>query len=238
MLVHPCSPALAEPSREEVRRARDLFAASAVDYRAGRFAEAARLLREAYRLNPVPNLQYNLARALEGQGDLPGAIAAYRSFVATAGEVPDRAALEQRILTLERQVAEKEALERQVAQRNDAAVGASAPAEVRQSRRPAEPSRARKAAPWAVFGVGLAGLVTGAGLGAASRSEREDAVGDPVGLSAAASVDRARGFALGANLAFALGGALALSGGVWGIVELVRSKRTRTELDGSGTSVP
>ena len=56
--------------------AAELFRESAEAYRAGEFARAVELLEQAYAIEPAPVLQYNLARALEGMGDLDGAIRA------------------------------------------------------------------------------------------------------------------------------------------------------------------
>ncbi|HVY46216.1 MAG TPA: hypothetical protein VHB21_10070, partial [Minicystis sp.] len=92
-------------------RAVELFRESAVRYREGRFREAAELLREAYAREPEPLLLYNLGRACEGMGDAACAIDAYKRYLRAAKAPPDRAAIEGRVATLERQVEEKRRLE-------------------------------------------------------------------------------------------------------------------------------
>jgi len=71
-------------------------------YRAGAYQEAAALLRNAYRLHPEPILLYNLGRSLEKAGDRAGAASAYRSFLASAPSVEDRAAIEAHVTELEK----------------------------------------------------------------------------------------------------------------------------------------
>src|SRR5262245_35384060 len=79
-------------------RAIELFRKSEVEYKAGRFAEAAALLKEAYAIYPEPTLLYNLARALEGLGDLEGAVAAYDRYLGESREVADAAAIRRRLV--------------------------------------------------------------------------------------------------------------------------------------------
>ncbi len=56
------------------------------------------------------------------------------------------------------------------------------------------------------------------GLSLGASSEAEDP--ETSGVDVADSLDRARTFALGANITFAVGGALALAGTIWGIVDV------------------
>jgi len=222
----------AEPRSAELKRAVELFELSAISYREGRFDDAARLLREAYRLNPAPTLQYNLARALEGMGELRGAIEAYQRFLAGSPAVDDRPAIERRVATLTRQLAEKEALEREreAAQRERAAAeallqagraGAEAP---RASASSSSLSSARRAAPWVLFGTGAATLVAGGALGGLVLAQKDEAAALPIARDADERLVAAERYALGANLCFGIGGALALAGGIWGIVDLVRHR--------------
>jgi len=73
----------------------------------------AELLRKAHDVYPEPILRYNLARALEGLGDGQGASEAYEQYLREAENVPDRGAIQSRIATLRRQIAEREALGKQ-----------------------------------------------------------------------------------------------------------------------------
>ena len=153
----------------EALRARsvELYEQSVDEYRAGRFAHAVELLREAYRTYPHANLLYNLARAHEGAGDLEEAIAAYRAFLQASAEADDRPAIERRIDTLEYQIAERdeliedhqktmEALER-AAHVRTADQGSAGPL------------------PWLLGGAGLAAIATGTSLTALSMNDDDRA---------------------------------------------------------------
>src|SRR6185295_10896716 len=112
----------------------------------GHFAEAASLLREAYGIYPAPVLLYNLGRALEGDGHLADAVAAYEAYLRAAGDVADRGAIEQRVTTLREQLERQRSLERLE----------------RQRKRPSETrSTSPGPGPWIVTGVGTAVLAVG-----------------------------------------------------------------------------
>src|SRR5687768_5354641 len=96
VLLLAAAPSIAQGVSED-RRAADLYSEARVHYRAGRFAEAVRLLKEAHQLRPDPVLLYNLGRVYESMGDLAGALASYREFLRATRHVPDRGAIEQRI---------------------------------------------------------------------------------------------------------------------------------------------
>ena len=66
-----------QPDSRAKARALELFQESDRHYKRGEFERAVELLRQAHALYPEPILVYNLARALEGLGDLPGAIEQY-----------------------------------------------------------------------------------------------------------------------------------------------------------------
>ncbi len=198
------------PSSAEAMR---LFEQSAVEYRAGRFAAAAALLRRAYASDPVPILQYNLARALEGLGDLPGAALAYQTYVDRAPDASDRASIEARVATLRRQIAEREALER------DRASASSEEARGEPPRRARGPS----AVPWIVAGVGVAGIGAGVALGLMASARHSDAEAEPVQARTVALASEADDLALAANLTFAIAGAVAVLGIVWGVVDVMGS---------------
>src|SRR5262249_22344569 len=119
-------------------RAVELFETSATRYREGRFQEAIELLKEAYRLRPEPGLLYNRARAYEGLGDAKQATIAYRQYLHDEPNAADRGAIETRLKTIERQLEERESLQRQ---------------------RDLAPTRARTPSPvpWVIAGVGVAG---------------------------------------------------------------------------------
>jgi tetratricopeptide (TPR) repeat protein len=235
-------------SDDATRRAFELFDKSAESYRAGRFLEAAGMLREAYRLHPAASLQYNLARALEGAGDLHGAIDAYRSYLGSREQIPDRRSIEMRVTTLEKTLADQEQLrqqrenadtERKEAEAKLARERQEAQEKLEQERVDAErrivaaragredrpASKARIAAPWIFAGVGVVGVVAGVVLGLDARSKHNEALGDSTGVTASNDQQTAQQFAAGTNVAFGVGGAIVAGGTIWGLVELARRHR-------------
>ena len=214
------TPARAQ-QREPGAEAMELFRRSATAYRDGDFEEAATLLRRAYEIEPVPVLQYNLARALEGLGDLPGAVAAYEAYLEGEPDARDRGSIEARLATLREQIAEREALARAAEARaaeEEAARTASEPP--RTTPEPVPERGGPSAAPWIVAAVGVAGVGVAIGLGAVAQDTNAAAMEEPVHERRVELVDEAQTYALAANVAFGVGGALALAGLVWGIVDV------------------
>jgi len=226
----------AAPRKDDVERAFELFDKSAESYRAGRFAESADMLREAYKLNHAPILLYNLGRALEGMGDLKGAIDAYRGYLASAEKIADRQSLEQRIVTLQKTIADRETLEDRLA-RERAESATKLGLERAEAERLVADARAhpddrmtpaRIAAPWIVASIGGAGLIAGGALAGVAQARHEAAVSNPSAGGATDQQTTARELALGANIAFGVSGAIVAVGVIWGVVDLVhRHKRAR-----------
>lgn len=204
-------------------RALDLFEKGKTAYREGRFEEAVELLTEAYALEPVPVLLYNLARAEEGKGAFAEAIAAYERYLATEKEIPDRGAIEQKITSLRRTIEEREALakERDEAKRREAE---------KPSMGRAEPDVASPW-PWVVAAAGVGGTVAGAVLGGLALGRNDEAEAAPSQSEAALARDEAEGLALGSTVLFVVGGVIAGGGLVWGIVDVAT-------LDGSDEAAP
>lgn len=106
-------------------------------------------------------------------------------------------------------------------------------------RRVAPPAAASGAAPWIFGGVGLAAIVAGGILGGLSldAQSRRDAACPPDGacdVPTAIDLDaRGRDLALGANVAFATGGALLLGGVVWWAVARVSRRSSRVAVEGA-----
>ncbi|MBL9023845.1 MAG: hypothetical protein JNL21_16745 [Myxococcales bacterium] len=193
----------------DTERAEKLFAESAEAYKAGRFERAIELLEEAHRLTGEPVLLFNLAKAHEGRGDLPKAIEAYDAYLRDAKLVPDRGAIEERLKTLRAQVASRSELEKK------------AEAERLRAERAERDRPSPSPVPWVLAGVGVAGLVTGAALGVVAKGKEEDA-GDAANQVEASDIrDEAERFALGANVAFGIGGAVLTGAIIWGIVDVV-----------------
>ena len=231
LLVVTCGSAWAAPaSRSSLPAAANdvqaealaLFRESLVRYRAGQFRDAAELLQRAYALRPRPVLLYNLGRAFEGMGELEQAVTAYRGYLDGDASAPDAMAIQARIETLTQLIEERARLERE----RKAAVE-RAEAEAAQ-RRASDRNRKPSPAPWSIAGVGVLGLITGAALGGVARAQNDDAVSASTHADGQAQLDGAHRLALGANVSLGVGAALAVAGGIWGIVDLVRVRRART----------
>ncbi len=220
--------AIADANRD---KALALFGDSNKAYKNGEFERAAALLREAYALVPEPILLYNLARALEGMGDFPGAIVAYEKYLAGEKKIEDRGALERRVQTLKDQVAAKAAAD---AQRKADEEAAKAAAEEQARRRaggdpqPQEPrsrpARGHSVLPWVTIGVGGAVALTGGGFGLLARQASDDATTAPSQVRAQELDDTAHARARTATLLLAAGGAVTVGGIVWLIVDRARSR--------------
>ncbi len=217
----------------EESRAIELFERSAVKYRQGQFAEAAALLRQAYELRPAPVLLYNLGRALEAQGEPTEALDAYRRHLAGRPTAADRVATEERVLALERKLAEADDAKRKAAANallarmaEERARLDAARLEQRTSIPPAPLTRGRRAAPWIVAGLGAVALGSAGALGGLARAGRDEADRAPTAAGAASQFQSAERLALGANIAFGLGGAVLGAGLIWGIVDAAQKRRT------------
>lgn len=219
---------LAGPKEEA--RAGKLFDQAEEEYQVGHFQKAIDLLLEAQRLAPDPVLDYNLARAYEGIGQLDAALASYRAYVTSAPSSKDRGAVEVRIKTLEELAAKKQE--------------ATTPATPVLPAKPApatEPAATASPVPWVIAGIGALGLGAGGVLGGLSLG-RSDEADDPAtsGVDSVALHDEAVSFATGANITFGVAGAFLAAGVVWGIVDVATlggakgDVALRFELGGSG----
>ena len=174
-------------------------------YREGRFAEAVEILRELIALKPEPVLYYNLARAYDGDGKWEEAIDSYRRFLELSPEVDDRGAIEKRIETLQAQLDDRQRLARE--------------AEQKEAPPPAPADDEPPVVAWVLTAVGAATLIAGGVLGGLSLSHGSDADDATVHADAASSQASAEDFALGANISFVAGGAIAAAGAVWLIAD-------------------
>lgn len=210
--------ALAAPAlgAGEVQEALELFRRSEQEYRQGHFAKAVRLLQQAYELHPEPTLLYNLARALEGEGDFAGAIEAYERYLRADLRATDRGAIERRVEMLKEQRAHREKLEKQ----HQVAAQARAEAEARLEAMSGQARPSHGAvAPWVVTGVGAAGMVGGGIFGAIALGRHRAAEGAPnqaAAYEAQRDAERSAGFANGAYIG---GGVVAAIGVGWVIID-------------------
>jgi tetratricopeptide (TPR) repeat protein len=198
----------------ELQRAVLLFEESEDAYNEGRFDEAAAMLRRAYSIHPDPLLLFNLARALEGEGDLEGAIENYERYIREAPDAEDRGAIEARVRTLR-------------AQREQLTHEEEGDEEIAEEDLPDEAEEddggggGVNAAPWIVTAGGLAVVAVGGVFGAMSQSRAADADTEPVQVDAKALHDEASTFATLANVFIIAGAVLTVGGVVWGIVDLL-----------------
>jgi tetratricopeptide (TPR) repeat protein len=192
----------ADPSA--VRTAEAIFDQSVVAYREGRFAEAVKLLDQAYAASPDPVLLYNRGRAYDAMGDFPRAIDSYTRYLREERNVVDRGAIEARIAMLRSKVEERA-----------------------QLARAAERSGGPGVAPWVVVGSGAATLIAGAVLGALSASRDDEAQTERVQALAVDKQDEARTFATFANIGFIAGGVMVAGGLAWGLATLGQARAGR-----------
>ncbi|HKA88220.1 MAG TPA: hypothetical protein VKE22_11155 [Haliangiales bacterium] len=193
-------PARAQVSDTAEERALELNRRSAELYRQGNYAEAAALLREAYRLRPEPVLQYNLARACEMMADYACAVGAYESYLAS--RPADRAAVEAKLAAARAQLA--------------ARPPTPPPAET--------PARGRSLLPPIVTAAGAVGLGVGITLVLIARGRHDDAVADPTQRGAMDKQQSAESLMTGANVVLVASGVVAAAGAVWWIVDAVAKR--------------
>ncbi len=222
MIAIAAHTATAQPTPGDRARALELFRDSDAHYKRGEFEKAAELLRDAYALHPEPILLYNLARALEGLGDFPGAIEQYERYLNADTQIADRGAIERRVATLRAQVERT---------RGPTPTHAGPPpppmSDIRTPPPPrvsspprgdaASPRAGAGRLPWVIAGTGGAVVGVGAVFGYLSQARHDDAVAAPIQADAARLQDRAHTFATVANVAFAVGGVAAVAGVAWGL---------------------
>ncbi len=252
------SVAVAQPTPDHKARALTLFQQSDLHYKRGEFERAVELLRAAHALHAEPLLLYNLARALEGLGDLPGAIAQYERYLKDAVKIEDRGAIERRIATLQAQLAARAdggaAPEpggagagpgtsprsgskdlSQGAQSGPQRSGGLAPRGGRRIDAGASASSRRR--PWYVAGGGVAVLGAGAVFGYLSQSKNDRAQAEPVQAEAVRLQDRALRDARIANVLFVAGGAIVVGGVVWGVLDRRQHARAPVTVAGAQVSI-
>jgi tetratricopeptide (TPR) repeat protein len=211
-----------KPAATTTARAADLFKASVEAYRGGDFERTVALLNEAYTLDPQPVILYNLGRAYEGLGNGEAAIDAYDRYLKADPKATDRASIEQRVATLQRQRDEKKNLESQRDQerlRAQVAAEEQRRAEARAKQRTQEAPRSRSVAPYIVAGLGAAGLVAGAAFGLVANSKHDNAASERVQQTAIDQQDSAKSLATISTISFIAGGVLLAGGVTWWLLD-------------------
>jgi tetratricopeptide (TPR) repeat protein len=216
------------PARHAVAQQSDpvaIAAEASAAYRQGDFQRAIEAYERAYALRPEATLLFNLGRCHEAIGTadaLAIAIEKYRAYLAAASDAADREAVQRRIEALGRQLQ----LLRSAAE--PARAPAAAPVAVAAPDGGREQTAERSgpsALPWVIAGAGAAGLAAGGVLGLMAASRHDDAVEEPEATRADELQGEAEGLVVGANVAFAVGGTVALAGLVWGIADLLSTPR-------------
>lgn len=201
------------------QEALELYRQSRERYDTGAYQEAADLLERAYALFPEPILLYNLARAFGSLGDHERAIESYEAYLDADPQTEDREVIAARIAN-SRRILEQER-ERERAQRQAAEAEERARLErVRREARRAAEAKAPRSAPWIIAGSGALVAAAGVVFGGLSLRQRNEAEELSSAVDAAESSDRAVAFGWVANGSFIAGGALALVGTIWGLIDL------------------
>lgn len=91
----------------DVARAKQTFAMGAQAYREARYKDAIELFLQANKLDPHPELIYNVGQAYEKLGDVSNALRSYREFLRLAPGATDRATIEVSIKNLEGRLRER-----------------------------------------------------------------------------------------------------------------------------------
>lgn len=208
------APAASADTVDPGQRAKDLYKESLTKYREGNFQKAVELLQEAYKIKAEPVLLYNLGRAYEGLGENEKAIKAYQDYLAQETQVVDRKALETRIATLKKQIAERERLQNEKKEAEERERNAKKPTVV----------------PWIVAGVGAAGVASGVVFALIAKNHNSHA-DDPATdqITATDEKDQAKSFGTVANISFAVGGGLLATGLVWGFIASRNSGTNETK---------
>lgn len=175
-------------------------------YQTADYARALEEFNQAYRLEPLPELAFNIGRCYEALNDLEQALKYFHLYLDKKPGTPDRAVLELRIKNIEKRLAQQQLKRRQqqeqaaVAQRaavSEASQQALAQAGAQENTAIPEEQPAGAEVPtpedqpqpgarswrvpvgWTLVGVGAASLVTGIVFGtmvSAKNSEYDDAV--------------------------------------------------------------
>lgn len=98
-------PAPASPREDTKQRARLFYEAAEAYYQAKEYSEALRGYQSAYELTRAPALLFNMAQCYRLLDQKREALAAYREFLVLSPDTRYRAEIEERIATLERELA-------------------------------------------------------------------------------------------------------------------------------------
>jgi tetratricopeptide (TPR) repeat protein len=144
-----------------VERARSHVKAAIAYYDEARYEDAAREMDAAYRLKPLPDLQYNLAQCYERLNRLPDAVAAYQRYLDGKPGSDDRQEILARVKNLEERIAQAKAGEQAVPPPPPPVEKVVLKTVVVYKEMPPPPGRGVRIAAWAVGAVAVAALASG-----------------------------------------------------------------------------
>jgi tetratricopeptide (TPR) repeat protein len=162
LLVVCLASARAHADGDRYEKARTLYGQGKAAYEAGRFQEAYESFKTAYLLSQEPALLYNIASALQGLDRPHDAAETLRSYLRARPNDPDRAAIEERITTLEEAQRVLD-LDRKKEERATRPPPVVAPPPIATATPPSQP-----AAPRHPVDVGAARTLRNAGIGVAA----------------------------------------------------------------------
>lgn len=211
-------------------------------YNAQRYEPAIESFRRAYAMRPQPELIYNIARVYERSVQREEAIQEYERFLSlpnTTATLRARAATSLEALRTEMAVLERAERPQQERDNQDANSGASSGGTGGGTPPPPpppvdpEPSNAGAVIGWLLVGSGAAALITGGVLGGLALSAEGNAEGASSLQEFQDEEESASSLALGADILFGAGGALAIAGIVMLIIRTTRGDEgdEESELD-------
>ncbi|MEM6290755.1 MAG: tetratricopeptide repeat protein [Myxococcota bacterium] len=227
------APAEAETEMREdpqLSRAMESYELGTQAYNAARYEDALGHFQEAATLYASPDFQYNIGLCYERLGKPEEAVRAYKTYLRAKPNAPDRANVEDRIFTLEKQLAE------------ESGEAGPAPEPAPQPDPEPEPVDTTKGRGLIIGGAALTGLgaaiALGGGLGfgvaASSRSDDLDAIqtggnpNDSTFADAEALDDEGRRFETLQIVTAAAGAAVAIGGVAMLAIGLKRRKNARS----------
>lgn len=220
------APETSSPFKEQI----DKLNAEAVEkFQAKQYDEAAALFEQAYDLQPEPNYLFNIGRIYEESGNLEKSVEYYERFVKEPGvplEARERGVERLRVL---RAVLEETAPKPEAEPEPEPEVEPEPEPEPKVTPEPKpepkpeerRPSKLRIAG-YALLGTGGAVLIGGGVLGGLALGRASTLEGQHTYEERRDTATSGRGMALGADIMFGVGGALAAAGLVMVIVSLKR----------------
>lgn len=201
------APALTVEQRAEARGA---FEAGRAAFEAGEYESALDHFERAYAITPAPELLYNIGQSADRLRMDERALEAFQGYLDALPEADDRAAVEARIVALERTLAE----------RRDTEPGPEDAPAVSPAGHAGNDSMI---AAWTTAGAGVAVAVAGLVLVAVADGRASEVESAPEGTpwrDVDAAYGQAHDFSVAGGVLLGVGAAVAVAGVVWGVVAL------------------